>query len=378
MGSPFFILISVFNLLLATIAHDAHYLNQLVFDTTQIKVQDILAQQNNVNKVKAHIKQFKGSDTLGYITPWNNKGMDIAKIYKGKFDYISPVWFNVHNENGDIRISGEHDIDIQWMDDVKLEVNGQRFGKIVPRFHFKDWNMDGYQLFTKSLEEQDLLSKKIVDLTKKYKFDGIVLECGLPTVYLSFLQKIANDLHEIDKEFILVLPPLRKEYNAIINAEVYDFMSHFIDRFSLMTYDYSSNKIEGGPNSPIDWVIDNIESLTNKKNRHQLLVGMNLYAMSYSSTRYPEPLIMDQVIKKLDISHDSLDDDDDMDITIYWDKENEEHWFHEIDEDGINVGTIWMPTIKSIQKRIHIAEDYQTGISLWELGQGLNYFYNDF
>lgn len=70
-----------------------------------------------------------------------------------------------------------------------------------------------------------------------------MLECGLPTAYLPFLQKIASDLHEIDKEFILVLPPLRKEYNLMLNAEVYDFMSHFIDRFSLMTYDYSSNKM---------------------------------------------------------------------------------------------------------------------------------------
>lgn len=67
--------------------------------------------------------------------------------------------------------------------------------------------------------------------------------------------------------------------------------------------------------------------------------------MSYPSTRYPEPLVMDQVIKKLDITRDTLDDDD-TDITIYWDKENEEHWFHEIDEDGVQQGTIWMPTVK--------------------------------
>lgn len=58
------------------------------------------------------------------------------------------------------------------MDDVKVEINGQHFGKIVPRFHFKDWNMDCYQQFVKSSEEQKLLSKTMVDLTKYYYIDN--------------------------------------------------------------------------------------------------------------------------------------------------------------------------------------------------------------
>ncbi|CAO3606858.1 unnamed protein product [Cunninghamella echinulata] len=374
MNTFFLVLLLLFNIFSIAYTHDAHYLNQLVFDSTQLKVHDIITQQNNINEPKAHIKQFKGSDTLAYVTPWNNKGKDIAKKFKGKFNYISPVWFNVHHD-GQIKISGENDVDIPWINDVKMEINGQVFGKIVPRFQFQGWQLEDYQGFINSLEEHNMLSKAIIDFTKKYDFDGIVLECGFPTAFLSFLQKISHDLHEIDKEIILVLPPLRKEYSKMLDAQVYEFMSQFVDRFSIMTYDYSSNNIQGGPNSPTDWIIENINELTNEKNRYQLLVGINLYAMSYSPTKQPEPLVMDQVIKKLTIPRDTLDDDD---ITIYWDKESEEHWFNEVDEDDVQQGIVWMPSVKSIQRRIHLAEDYQTGLSLWEIGQGLDYFYNEF
>ena len=32
-----------------------------------------------------HEKRFSG-DTLAYVTPWNNHGYDVVKIFKGKFD----------------------------------------------------------------------------------------------------------------------------------------------------------------------------------------------------------------------------------------------------------------------------------------------------
>lgn len=109
----------------------------------------------------------------------------------------------------------------------------------------------------------------------------------------------------------------------------------------------------GGPNGPIEWIMDNIDYLTNEENRHQLLIGLNMYAMSYLHTRAPEPLVMKTVVEKLTYQpkeYDELLDLDEQEIgedeELNWDKESQEAWFIDIDEDGIRQGTVWMPTYR--------------------------------
>ncbi|KAI8377002.1 glycoside hydrolase superfamily [Blakeslea trispora] len=350
----------------------------------QLNIKHILAQHDKPDHSKAHTKQFKG-ETLAYVTPWNNRGYDIVKEFKGKFDYVSPVWYYVQRRSAmQFDMDGEHDVDQNWIKDVRDESTGK--GKVLPRFQLRGWTGDDLKQFITSAEESRKLAEEIYTQVAKYKFDGIVLECGFPGFFQLFLNELSHLLHNDNRLLIVVLPSfVTPEHKQFLKPEIIKSLSRFVDRFSMMTYDYSTHDPNGGPSAPIEWIMENIEHVApTEETRSKFLVGMNMYAMSYLQTRAPEPLVMKTVIDKLSDQpievDDELFDDTDSDHSdneeLNWDKESQEAWFVDIDEDGTRQGTVWVPTLRSIKSRVRLAEDYGVGIALWEVGQGLDYFYD--
>ncbi len=150
-----------------------------------------------------------------------------------------------------------------------------------------------------------------------------------------------------------------------------------MDAFSLMTYDFASHNQVIGPNAPVEWIEQNVEyffSHSNKNNnqfRKKILLGLNFYGMKYEMdsvteriTKDPEPIIGSRFIDLIK----------EFRVDIKYEANGKEHLF--IIEDTSRKLVIFYPTLWSIQKRIELAEKLGTGLSIWELGQGLNYFYD--
>lgn len=350
-----------------------------VFDRGLIQeepsAKDILVESGTYYEETA-LKNFKGT-VLGYVTPWNNHGYDVAKTWGAKFNYVSPVWLQVLRKGPkQYELGGAHDIDAGWVKDVKKA--GEAINnKVVPRVLFdKFTDKDFSQLLTYS-EERTIAAKLILNTVRKYKFDGIVLEvwsqlsARVEDEYLiGLVKEICETLTASNFDCILVIPPARKETYDLFSRRHFETLAPVVTAFSLMTYDYSSIQRPGAC-APLYWVKNAVQHICPdsaegvKEKRAKILLGLNLYGSDYTPNG-GQPIV----------SHEYLGLLKHLKGHLTFDDHDVENFFEVKTSNGRHM--VFYPTLFSINERLKLAKDLGTGISLWELGQGLDYFYDLF
>lgn len=335
-------------------------------------VKDILV-ENAAYYRDTSSRQFN-STILGYVTPWNNHGYDVAKIWGNKFEMISPVWLQIIRKGKEkYEIGGTHDIDVNWI--AELTKNGNT--KILPRMLFDKFTDHDFSQLLSFANERQIVIKLIVDICHKYKFDGIVLEVWStlsarvedePLVAL--VRSIAEELKLNWFEFVLVIPPARKEMQDLFSKKHFEALYPLVTAFSLMTYDYSSIQ-RPGANAPLYWVRNAVENICPNtlpnymEKRKKILLGLNMYGNDFTPDG-GEAIVGHQYLELLKHAKNRLQ----------FDEHDTENFFDVKTPTGRHV--VFYPTLHSIQARLILATELGTGISLWELGQGLDYFYDLF
>lgn len=137
----------------------------------------------------------------------------------------------------------------------------------------------------------------------------------------------------------------------------------------MMTYDFA-NAEQIGPNAPATWIRQCVEMLlpntsdTSLRMRSRLLIGLNFYGYDFVPGGMT-PLRGGEYVAILKEHQPE----------IKWHAEAAEHFLAY--QTGIGSHFVYYPTLFSIELRLQLAVHLQVGgIAIWEIGQGLNYFFD--
>ena len=156
---------------------------------------------------------------------------------------VSPVWYNIRRiGTAKYEISGEHDVDVSWMQEVRgHDSGGEIVGRILPRFAVDQWDKQAYQELISNKDAIEELARIILEQVRyfpleriaefsKYDFDGIVVELAIPQYLEVFLTYLADKIHSMSgqKRIIVVIPP---NVPSFPSAEVFPIATELMVEF---------------------------------------------------------------------------------------------------------------------------------------------------
>nr|XP_020487101.1 chitinase domain-containing protein 1 isoform X1 [Labrus bergylta] len=244
----------------------------------------------------AHVKKTFQGQVLGYVTPWNSHGYDIAKTFGSKLTSVSPVWLQVRRRGPEtFDVTGLHDHDPGWAKAVR---KSNKKVRMVPRLLFDGWSYQDYMSVLGSEDEIEELGSELVDVAKTESFDGFTLELwsqlggNKRKELVHMVKHVCETLKAKRLDCILVIPPAVTSAGqpGMFGKEEFEQLAPVVDGFSLMTYDYSSGS-RAGPSSPLPWVRECVLQLApDTQWRQKILLGLNLYGLDFAS-QGTEPIL---------------------------------------------------------------------------------------
>ncbi|CRK90630.1 CLUMA_CG004332, isoform A [Clunio marinus] len=309
---------------------------------------DIISEAHTYYK-DTSLKNFNGT-VLGYVTPWNSHGYDVAKIFGPKLNIISPVWLQIMRiSDQKYEITGTHDIDKGWMKEVREK---GKITKFFPRILFEHFTDKDYSKLLTYHEEINAAVQAIITTCKKYNFDGVVLELWSQLAQrvddhhlINLVKSIGSQLKTVNIGCILVIPPSQRGPD-IFNEDHFDQLWEDVTAFSLMTYDFSSYQ-RPGANAPLYWmkrVVEHITHSTEKlqEKRAKILLGLNFYGYDFTPEG-GEAVVAETYLSLL--KH--------VKGRLKFDEKDHENYFEVKTSTGKHL--VFYPTLYSIQQRIDLA-----------------------
>lgn len=390
----FFILSSTISLILYSKLHasnvhkslntgsDLPYVYQRGLVKTDIHYHQVLSENMKVSENSSR-RNFK-NPVLAYLTPWNSKGYEMAKKFNNKFTHLSPVWYELKSQDTKLVMEGRHNADKEWIAGLRMKGDALVLPRVVLEAHPLD--------LLKKKKQRNRAVNLIITECKEMGYDGIVLESWsrwaaygvlhdpeMRYMALQFIHQLGQAMHSIRLEhskqnlqLLYVIGPPRSD-----KLEEYDFgpqdlrtLVEAVDGFSIMTYDFSGPQ-NPGPNAPLKWIHYTLQLLLDgsthdhQKFDKKIFVGINFYGNDFIVSGGGGPVLGTDYLSLLERHRPAL----------RWEENSAEHFFVYSDNQNVK-HVVFYPSLKSISMRLEEAVSWGAGIAIWEIGQGLDYFFD--
>ncbi|GJP49386.1 hypothetical protein CLOM_g8603 [Closterium sp. NIES-68] len=406
--------------------------------TADVSYRDILKEHARYWKETSR-RHFNGT-VLAYVTPWNGKGYDMARQFRRKFTHVSPVWFQLKRVGGNLQVAGEHDVDVPWMDSVRqdgAQVVPRVLLEAHDTSGIVSSDKEASEAIRLILDtcKRHHLDGMVLEAWSTWTATGLLASPSSRARALAFLARLGDALRATPNpsspatrlSFFLVIPPnaaaalppsqqRRAPAHAFTAADLLALHAH-VDGFSLMTYDFSPPS-HPGPTAPLPWVRLCLQALLpgvrpqyegaygeamglgaeewqeeTRRGRElrsvgggeeegeggavvrgevaremagKVLVGLNFYGYDFGPHEDYRPLLGRDVVDLLERHHPQ----------VAWDPEAREHAFSFAARPSGIRRAAFFPSLLSLALRMREASAWGAGLSVWEIGQGLDYFFD--
>jgi len=298
----------------------------------------------------------------GITLVWDQIGNANANVNAMKRDHIkgldviSPTWFEISNNSGDIYCKASTDY-VKWAHNQGYKVWALFSNSFDSSITHKTLS---------SSETRKKIINQISNYVDTYDLDGINID----------FENVSKNDGEYYVQFIREITPVLRAKDVVVSVDMYipsSWTAHYnmeevgriVDYVIIMAYDehYSTSK-ESGSVSSKNWVDNAMKNACQKVDKNKLIMGVPFYTRRWAETVSNGRVSVSNVSMTMQEAYNTLISNN---ATITW-NENCGQYYGEYKSNGVTY-KIWLEDERSIEERMKIAQKYGVaGIAGWKRG----------
>lgn len=296
-----------------------------------------------------------------YVAAWLPTSFDAEaaratfEANKDVLDEVSPFWYGVLSDGNIVA-------DIGARDEELVRVAHANNVLVIPTVH----NIDDPQRASDVLDSPELRAYHIqvlVDEVKTYNYDGIDIDYesltpDMEDEFTSFITDLGAALHAEGRLLTIAV----HAHTGRPDYENYAAIGAVVDRFRIMTYDYSWRGSPPGPIAPLFWVEEIAEYALTQVDPAKIQIGISFYAYDWPANWQSGGQAIARTYTEVEAIKAAYLPNINLQV---------ENQFGPVEESYFNYEgrTVWFSNYRSLQAKMDMIRDKNlAGIAIWRLG----------